>query len=108
MRELWLVRHAETEWSRDHRHTGRTDIPLTDAGRAHAERLRDRIGSRSWAAVLASPLGRTLTGTTVTVDGNLDNWPGTWPPPDLVGEDGAVPTEDRAPAGTPPRPGPVG
>jgi citronellol/citronellal dehydrogenase len=63
----------------------------------------------AWAvALLASPLGRTLTGTTVTVDGNLDNWPGTWPPPDLVGEDGTVPTEDRAPAGTPPRPGPVG
>ncbi len=59
MRELWLVRHAETEWSRTRRHTGRTDIALTDAGREHAQRLAPSIGGRDWALVLASPLGRT-------------------------------------------------
>jgi probable phosphoglycerate mutase len=58
VRDLWLVRHAETEWSRDRRHTGRTDLPLTGAGRAHAERLRPWIGAREWDAVLCSPLGR--------------------------------------------------
>jgi probable phosphoglycerate mutase len=56
--EVWLLRHAETEWSLTHRHTGRTDIPLTDRGREHALGLRDRVAGRRFALVLASPLGR--------------------------------------------------
>src|SRR5690349_14502789 len=56
--ELWLARHAETEWSKTHRHTGRTDVPLTDEGRRHAATLRDRIGDHPFAKVLASPLSR--------------------------------------------------
>jgi broad specificity phosphatase PhoE len=56
--ELWLARHAETEWSKSHRHTGRTDVPLTDEGRRHAATLVDRIGGHEFAAVLVSPLAR--------------------------------------------------
>jgi NAD(P)-dependent dehydrogenase (short-subunit alcohol dehydrogenase family) len=46
------------------------------------------------AALLASPLGRSFSGSVVTIDGALDNWSGPWPPPDLT-RDGEVPTEER-------------
>jgi citronellol/citronellal dehydrogenase len=45
-------------------------------------------------ALLATPLGRALSGSVVTLDGALDNWTGPWPPQDLV-RDGDVPTEER-------------
>ena len=47
-------------------------------------------------ALLASPLGATLSGSVVTLDGALDNWSGPWPPTDLT-RDGVVPTEERRP-----------
>jgi broad specificity phosphatase PhoE len=56
--EAVLVRHGETEWSRDGRHTGRTDVPLTDAGRRQAERLEDALGEWTTPRVMTSPLGR--------------------------------------------------
>jgi broad specificity phosphatase PhoE len=56
--QVWLVRHAETEWSRSGRHTGRTDVPLTGAGRDRARELAGPLGVHDFALVLASPLGR--------------------------------------------------
>jgi citronellol/citronellal dehydrogenase len=47
-------------------------------------------------ALLASPLGRSFSGSVLTLDGALDNWNGPWPPPDLT-RDGEVPTEERRP-----------
>jgi citronellol/citronellal dehydrogenase len=52
-------------------------------------------------ALLATPMGRTLSGSVVTLDGSLDNWQGPWPPQDLV-RDGDVPTEERRTAASPP------
>jgi probable phosphoglycerate mutase len=58
--EIVLARHGETEWSRDLKHTGRSDLPLTEHGRAEAERLRPALAGRSFVRVLSSPLQRAL------------------------------------------------
>jgi citronellol/citronellal dehydrogenase len=46
-------------------------------------------------ALAASPLGRALSGSVVTLDGARDNWFGPWPPPSLLDDSGTVPTEER-------------
>lgn len=53
-----LIRHAETEWSRIGRHTGTTDLPITEAGRRSLGELRIRLGSHRFGLVLVSPLLR--------------------------------------------------
>ncbi|RKG89861.1 histidine phosphatase family protein [Corallococcus terminator] len=58
--QVVLVRHGETEWSRTSQHTGRTDLPLLEEGRAMGEKLRAPLSAWSFAAVWTSPLTRAL------------------------------------------------
>jgi probable phosphoglycerate mutase len=78
--EVWLVRHGETEWSRDGRHTSTTDLPLTDEGRAVASGLCERLAQETFSLVLTSPRERAretarLAGhPEAEVDDNLVEW----------------------------------
>jgi len=60
-----------------------------------------RLGHESehaWlVALVASPLGRALSGSVITLDGARDNWFGPWPPQSLLDDGGEVPTEERRP-----------
>lgn len=56
--QIWLIRHGETEWSRTGRHTGRTDLPLTESGSAVAARLAPAVARLDHGLVLCSPLLR--------------------------------------------------
>jgi broad specificity phosphatase PhoE len=56
--EIVLIRHGETEWTLAGKHTGRTDIPLTDRGREQARAVGEALRGRRHALVLTSPLER--------------------------------------------------
>lgn len=64
-RQIWLARHGETEWARLGRHTGRTDVPLTDVGRQQARTLGTRLAGHPFALVLTSPLKRATDTATL-------------------------------------------
>jgi probable phosphoglycerate mutase len=78
--EVWLVRHGETEWSRDGRHTSTTDLELTPGGETVAVSLRGRLDDESFALVLTSPRRRArdtarLAGhPDAEVDADLAEW----------------------------------
>jgi probable phosphoglycerate mutase len=79
--DVVLARHGQTEWSLSGQHTGTTDLPLTDTGREQARALGPRLGGRSFAVVLSSPLARALDtcrlaglGDSVTVREELREW----------------------------------
>ena len=79
--KIVLARHGETEWSKDGRHTGRTDIPLTENGRREALLLGEALNEWSFERVLSSPLQRALEtcrlaglGDQVETTGDLVEW----------------------------------
>jgi probable phosphoglycerate mutase len=58
--ELWLVRHGETESSRDGRLAGWIDVPLTERGRAQAAALHPLLAAERFDGTYASDLSRAL------------------------------------------------
>ena len=78
---IHLVRHGATPWSRTRQHTGRTDVPLTDEGRAQAAGLRTLLAGLDPIQVRSSPLRRALEtaelagfGDVVRLDDRLVEW----------------------------------
>jgi len=78
--ELWLVRHGETEWSRDGKHTSTTDLDLTEKGVEVACTLGDKLAGIGFDLVLTSPRHRArrtaeLAGfSDCEVDEDLVEW----------------------------------
>jgi citronellol/citronellal dehydrogenase len=79
-----LRKYPEVVWR-----TAAQTVPLQRLG---------RMEEFGWlVGMLASPLGRGLSGTVVTLDGAVDNWWGPWPPATIADDAGTVPTEERKP-----------
>ena len=77
---LWLFRHGATEWSRNGRHTGVTDLPLLPDGEETARRLAAVARGHDFSLVLSSPLSRArrtaelLGFHDVEIDDDLHEW----------------------------------
>jgi broad specificity phosphatase PhoE len=81
MPEIYLIRHGETEWSLTGKHTGLSDIPLTEHGRQQARLLRQELVATNVQRVLTSPLVRAretceLAGLAARaeIDADLMEW----------------------------------
>ncbi len=78
---LTLVRHGETAWSLSGRHTGRTDVALTEHGEAEARDLEPVLRGRRFDHVLTSPAQRAMRtcalaglGAAAETDPELSEW----------------------------------
>jgi len=77
-KQVWLVRHADTEWSKSGRHTGTTDLPLLPEGEQKALGLGPMLSRVEFSLALSSPRSRAIEtarlagfGTRIEVDPNL-------------------------------------
>jgi broad specificity phosphatase PhoE len=78
---VFAIRHGETAWSLNGRHTGKTDIPLTDDGRRLAARMRPVLAANPFGLVLCSPMRRAREtcelagfGDRAITDSDLVEW----------------------------------
>lgn len=79
--QIFLARHCETEWSRTGRHTGLTDLPLTERGERDAVRLGERLRGMHFDRIFVSPLQRARRtcelagfGDRAEIDHDLVEW----------------------------------
>ena len=80
MTRLVLIRHGETDWNREERWQGQTDVPLNSAGRAQVSALAESMRGRPLDAIYSSDLLRAsqtaeavseATGAPLTLDPRL-------------------------------------
>ncbi len=81
LQSVYLARHGETAWSLSGRHTGLTDLPLTERGERNARQLGKRLAGLAFEKILTSPLQRARRtcelsgfGNAAEVDRNLLEW----------------------------------
>lgn len=81
MNETYLIRHGTTEWSRNGRHTGSTDLPLLPEGELQARETGRHLTGHEFDLVLCSPLARarrtaelTGLGDRMVITEDLREW----------------------------------
>src|ERR1700690_3499215 len=81
LQRVFLARHGETAWSKSGRHTGRTDIALSEQGELNARMLVRPLAGVGFRHVLTSPLQRARRtcelaglGASAEIEPDLEEW----------------------------------
>ncbi|HYI34335.1 MAG TPA: histidine phosphatase family protein [Glaciibacter sp.] len=67
--KLALIRHGQTDWNREFRLQGSSDIPLNDTGREQARQAVELLSTSEWDVIVSSPLGRARETAQIIADG---------------------------------------
>lgn len=63
--QIVLVRHGQTNWNKEGRYQGITDIPLNEDGQNEAKMARDYLATKDWDCIVSSPLQRAKETATI-------------------------------------------
>ncbi len=65
---LYLIRHGQTDWNRDHRIMGAGPIPLNESGRAMMAELARALKPKGISVVYTSTVARALESARILAD----------------------------------------
>ena len=68
---LYIVRHGETDWNREHRIQGHIDIPLNDQGKLDAANAKEKLKDVKFDVVFSSPLSRAIETAKIITDNEI-------------------------------------
>lgn len=57
---IYFARHGQTQWNKDNRVCGRTDLPLTEKGKEQARKLAENLATEKIDIIISSPLQRAI------------------------------------------------
>ncbi len=57
---IYFARHGQTQWNKDNRVCGRTDLPLTEKGKEQAQKLAENLATEKIDIIISSPLQRAI------------------------------------------------
>ena len=63
-----FIRHGQTDWNRDDRLQGSSDIPLNEVGRAQAHEAAELLRDGGWEVIVSSPLSRARETAQIIAD----------------------------------------
>jgi uncharacterized phosphatase len=66
---LAFIRHGQTDWNRDDRLQGSSDIPLNETGRAQAREAVRNLAGTEWEVIVSSPLSRARETAAIIAEG---------------------------------------